>query len=422
MNRRFFGGLFFLMLCANVFAQGNTASPYSQYGLGLLSEQSQGFSRGMNGVGVGLRKGNAVNTLNPASYSSIDSLTMVFDMGLSGQLTNFKEDGVKVNAKGACIEYAVGSFRLFRKVGMAFGILPYSNVGYKYTASKYLDSTNGTITETFEGSGGLHQAFIGAGWQIASPLSVGVNVAYLWGTSERTITNSNSTYINSLSRTYSSTVSSYKIDFGLQWSERIGRKDMLTLGATVGLGHKLGADPTCMIINVNNADTTLHTVENGLSLPMTYGVGAAWYHGNKLMVGADVTLQKWGSLDFPVINSQGQYALESGLLKDRWQVKVGADYVPDALNRSYLRRVHYRMGAGYTTPYYSINGNNGPKELSVSAGLGLPLQNSYNNRSVLNLGVQWVHTSATGMITENTFRINLGLTFNERWFAKWKID
>jgi len=25
-------------------------------------------------------------------------------------------------------------------------------------------------------------------------------------------------------------------------------------------------------------------------------------------------------------------------------------------------------------------------------------------------------------VKENTFRINIGLTFNERWFAKWKVD
>jgi len=25
-------------------------------------------------------------------------------------------------------------------------------------------------------------------------------------------------------------------------------------------------------------------------------------------------------------------------------------------------------------------------------------------------------------VTENSFRITIGLTFNERWFAKWKVD
>ena len=34
-------------------AQSGTNSPYSQYGLGVLSDQTSGFNRGMNGVGLG---------------------------------------------------------------------------------------------------------------------------------------------------------------------------------------------------------------------------------------------------------------------------------------------------------------------------------------------------------------------------------
>ena len=79
-------------------------------------------------------------------------------------------------------------------------------------------------------------------------------------------------------------------------------------------------------------------------------------------------------------------------------------------------------GASYATPYYKINGQDGPSEISVSAGLGIPIMNSYNNRSMLNISGQWVRTSAKNFIKENTFRINIGLTFNERWFMKWKVD
>jgi hypothetical protein len=41
---------------------------------------------------------------------------------------------------------------------------------------------------------------------------------------------------------------------------------------------------------------------------------------------------------------------------------------------------------------------------------------------VLNISAQWLHASAKDLITENTFRINVALTFNERWFAKWKVE
>ena len=46
---------------ASLYAQGDTSSPYSQYGVGLLGDQSVGMSRGMNGVGIGLREQGQVN-------------------------------------------------------------------------------------------------------------------------------------------------------------------------------------------------------------------------------------------------------------------------------------------------------------------------------------------------------------------------
>ena len=435
MNKQIICTAFAVVLALSGYAQSGTNSPYSQYGIGVLSDQSQGFSRGMNGVGLAYRKGNAVNTLNPASYSAVDSLTMIFDVGLSGQITNSKEGNTKVNAKNADFEYLVGSFRLMPKVGASFGVLPLSNIGYSYSASTYLNETYGTVSETYSGSGGLHQAFIGLGWNVVKNLSVGANVSYVWGTYERSVSTSSSSYVNTLSKDYTCNVNSYYIKLGAQWVKPLNTTDVLTLGATVGLGHDLHSNPTCDIVNINTqsaaSDTTRFVVNNGLKLPMSYGVGAAWTRGDKWFVGADFTLNQWGSLDFPDYykNANGDmtYALRSGLLKDSYKVNVGVDYVPSPAGQRLLGRVHYRFGAGYATPYYYINGKEGPKEMSVSAGFGIPLQKvAWNSRGhmrpVLNISAQWAHTSAKDLITENTFRVNVGLTFNERWFAKWKVE
>lgn len=429
MNKRLFYSVFAVSMAATqVFAQSGTSSPYSQYGLGELSDRSQGFSRGMNGVGLALRKGNIVNTLNPASYSSVDSLTMIFDMGLSGKITSYKEGSISESVNKSDFEYAVGSFRLMRNVGMSFGILPLSNIGYEYSTRTFLRESNLTVAENYAGDGGLHQAFVGAGWKVLKPLSIGINAAYLWGGYNRSVTTSSSeSSLRTLSKQYEATVSSFNLELGLQWEQQLTKHDQLTLGATWGIGHKLGADPTCSIQTIDAqtgvSDTTVFTVANGLQLPTSIGVGAAWQHSQKLTVAADFLMQKWGSVDFPSYDERsGLFKLQPNLLKDRYAVNVGIDYVPGAMSRRLLNRVHYRCGAGMATSYYKINGADGPKEFSVSAGFGIPLQNSYNNRSILNISGQWGRTSATDLITENVFRINIGLTFNERWFAKWKID
>jgi hypothetical protein len=57
----------------------------------------------------------------------------------------------------------------------------------------------------------------------------------------------------------------------------------------------------------------------------------------------------------------------------------------------------------------------------VSAGVGIPIVNSIENRTALNISASWVRREATNLLKENTFRLTLGLTFNEQWFAKWKF-
>ena len=154
-----------VVLVTSSFAQSGTNSPYSQYGLGELSDQTSGFNRGMNGLGLGFREHNQMNYINPASYSALDSLSFIFDMGISGQLTNFKENSRKVNAKNADLEYVQAGFRAARHLGVSFGVLPFTNVGYDYSFSGTVngDANNTTYTNEYSGSGGLHQVYLGFG-------------------------------------------------------------------------------------------------------------------------------------------------------------------------------------------------------------------------------------------------------------------
>ena len=88
----------------------------------------------------------------------------------------------------------------------------------------------------------------------------------------------------------------------------------------------------------------------------------------------------------------------------------------------FFDRLHYRARCQLYKPLLKDNGTDGPRELSASLGVGIPIINGYNNRSILNISAEWVNQSATGLIKENMFRINVGLTFNERWFAKFKVE
>ncbi|MBR1469266.1 MAG: hypothetical protein IJ605_04055 [Prevotella sp.] len=415
-------------------AQSGTNSPYSQYGFGTISEQAGGPGRGMNGLGIAYREHNQVNALNPASYASLDSITFIFDVGLSGQLTNFKENGKSVNAKNANFEYVMAGFRLARRLGLSFGVLPYTNVGYSYSTSQKIDaSTTDVFTTTFTGKGGLHEAYLGLGWEPIKGISFGVNGGYLWGGYDRTVSNSYSdSHVNTLSKTYSASVRNYKLDFGLQLSARLSKKDQITLGATYGIGHKIGGKPSCQVISFNPQTSVADTVSyprNGeldLEIPTSFGAGLMWYHDGKIKIGVDYTLQKWSSVksaEYAVVDNVADLRLTENCFRDRHKVSLGAEICPGGeMSRKFLGRIRYRAGVAYATPYLKINGHDGPKELTASLGFGIPILHGWNKPSFLNISAQYVRQDCKQFITENTFRINIGLTFSERWFDKWKVE
>jgi hypothetical protein len=315
------------------------------------------------------------------------------------------------------------------------GVIPYSNIGYNYYATELVDaavSNSNSYTNSYDGEGGFSQAYFGLGWEFAKGLSVGANISYLWGKYDKSVMSVFSDdYANTILKNYSAEVGTWKLDLGAQWTMKLGKQDRLTLGATATIGHKLGADAMVEVINTNSSTgvstVTTDSVVNGLNIPYSFGGGFTFVRNNRLTVGADYQLQKWGALEFPQIDENTKrYKATRDILTDRHRVAVGADWIPVPLNVNgrykFYHRMHYRLGASYATPYYNIGTHDGPKELTLSAGLGIPIINSWNTRSTVNISAQWVHTSAKDLITENSFRINIGITFNERWFAKWKVD
>ena len=414
------------------FAQSGTNSPYSQFGLGVLSEQSSGFNRGMNGLGLGFHEGNQVNYLNPASYARLDTLTFLFDAGISLHLTNFSEKGVRRNAKNANIEYVVAGFKAARRLGLSFGLIPFSNVGYQYSTSQALTAQPGStiLTNTYTGTGGVRQAYLGIGWEPIKGLALGANMSYMWGDYNRRLINSYSDgSVNNLVHQYTIDIRSYKVDFGAQYTAKVSAKDYITLGLTFSPTHKIGGKPQLQEILTNSqtnvSDTTSYGGDFDLNLPNFFGVGLMWNHNDKWKVGADYTLQQWSSVKFPSYETNGSvssFALRDNVLTDRHKLTLGGDFCPAPFSRNFFNRIHYRAGVSYATPYIKVYGNDGPTEMSASIGFGIPIINPYNNRSFLNVSAQWVHSTAKNYITENVFRINVGLTFNELWFKKWKLE
>jgi hypothetical protein len=100
---------------------------------------------------------------------------------------------------------------------------------------------------------------------------------------------------------------------------------------------------------------------------------------------------------------------------------IGGYFVPDfASFDNYLKRITYRAGLRYDMTGIVVN----EKEidnLGITFGLGLPMGGSFSN---VNVGFEWGKrgTTAADLIEEKYFKVNIGLSLNDRWFLKRKIN
>lgn len=416
-NKALFSALFIMgAVAAN--AQSSTNSPYTRYGLGELSDQAFAHNAAMGGIGYALRSSEQINVMNPASYSAVDSLSFMFDIGMGLKSSNYQENGYKTNAKNASFDYLAMQFRLHPRVGFAVGFTPYSNVGYKFSRTSDIENSDDvTLTNTFYGDGGLQQIFGGIGFKILDNLSIGANVGYLYGEIDyqtlATLSNGGdqTTTYNNIS------INSYIANFGLQYTQKLSKTDKVTLGLVYGLGHDLKSTETKGIQVTDGSsysELTEETIKDSYGIPSTFGAGLTWQHKQNLTVGADYTLQQFENVKYD--NSTDFY-------KNRTRIGAGIEYMPSLYGRNYLSRIRYRAGAYYSSSYMKLPEYDGPKEWGVSAGFGLPLH-LFQRNTVLSITGQYVRVlpSVKGMLSENRFVLKSGLTFNEHWFMKWRVN
>lgn len=406
-------------------AQTSTNSPYTRYGFGQLADQDFGNSKAMGGIAYGLRNGYQINASNPASYTAIDSLTFLFDVGMTLQNTNFKDGNVKTNAKNSSFDYLAMQFRLWKKMGMTVGFLPFSTVGYSlYNTEELPDADSQYAGYSFSGDGGFHQVFAGLGYKVWDNLSVGVNFSYLYGDiTHQSMTAISATSTSSVKQDQFS-LNDYKLDFGLQYTYRMNKKNVIHVGAVYSLGHSMNGKSYKYYQTAVQSGSSIYvqsqtgdTISNPFKMPHTFGVGLTYVYDNRLTVGLDYTLQKWETTDL----NWNKFDKEQVEMSKRTKISAGAEFIPNRYSHNYLKRISYRAGFHYSSPYTKLSGQDGAREYGVSAGFGFPM---FQSKSILNISGQYVKVSpkVKGMLEENYLKINVGLTFNERWFMKWKVD
>lgn len=404
--------LFFVQLAE---AQNNTNSPYTRFGFGELVDSYSGEQKSLGGTGIGLRRSFSINTMNPASYSAVDSLTFMFDMGLSGLLSSFRVPEGSNTKFNSNLEYVTMQFPLSKSLGFSMGLLPYSFTGYSFFRkdSVLMPATQSPqytgYTESYSGDGGISQVYGGLAMKLFNFASVGVNAYYMFGevaNNRNIVFNSNQFSNSSATQVNALRVQSFRFRYGLQLFQTFADKHEVTFGAIYESKAKLNGDFVQMHYAIPS-DTVVY--ENDFEVPQTFGAGLFYTFDNRLSFALDYSLQQWGN---------AKYFGVTDSLSNRSKIAFGAEYIANPRGNRYSDRVRYRMGFNITDPYYKLAGFEPVKNIGISFGVGLPLRTS---NTMVNATVEYGKSGQSSLLREDYFKFTFNAAFNENWFFKRKL-
>ncbi len=278
--------------------------------------------------------------MNPASYSSVDSLTFLFDIGVNVSFGKLDDGTTSENKTNGGLDYITILVPLKKGLGLSFGVIPFSSIGYKLGTTE----TNGSVsyTKTFSGSGGISQVYAGLGYNTPlKGLSVGANASFLFGTLDhyRALPALSGTSTNTSLEYSELSVKAAKFDIGIQYQIPVAKDRLLTLGAVYSPPKiSMKADYENRHYELASNETKGDTISvKGVDagIPNTIGAGFTFGRQNRWQFGADVTYQNWSDVKYSKIMGDGLD--NSNRFNDRWKYAVGGEFLLDLMAEAILK-------------------------------------------------------------------------------------
>ena len=412
--------LVLLLISTISWAQDNTASPYSYYGLGEIKFKGTHDVRAMGGVSV-FNDSLQLNIANPASFSKLKSTA--FTIGANSSFSKFNTNEVTEKAQRTNIDYLAIGFP-YGKFGFTFGIMPYSAVGFKIeNTAIQTDNTERNIRNL--GNGNLNKIYFGAAYNITKKLSFGFDLGYNFGdiTTEYVESIYSPIVLQLRSREKNnSKINGISLNTGFLYKTKINSKLDLNAGITYHPEATLNSENerkiATIIYNINGAEliseeNTIPVNDTKLKIPTKFSFGLGIGENKKWAIGSELTFTNNNSMT----NRFGP--IQNVSYENSTKVGIGGFFVPkyDSFS-NYLSRIIYRGGFRYENTGLVLN-NKSINDYAVTFGLGLPI-----GLSKINLGVELGKrgTTTSGLIEENYVNLTVGLSLSDLWFIKRKID
>ena len=403
-------------------AQNNSISPYSFFGIGDLSSSATVENQMMGRLSM-YTDSIHINFNNPAAYGKLRLTT--YTAAVSHREIRLESFTESQNSSVSNLEYLALAFPVSPSAGVGLGIMPYSAIGYNLL-SESTNSNGNTVTNQFSGEGGLNRVHLTFGFKAARNLYLGATVNYNFGTLDNTrIQNVEDVQFGTIDRR-ESRITGYDFNYGLTYSPKLTEKLTLFTSATVNTQANLVSENNQRIgsynqttgreIEVVEVDLAAQNLKNTeIKVPTTATIGLGIGEDKRWFVGGEYSMQQFSDFQNEFLQA------EEATYQDVKAMALGAYYIPDfASLSSYLNRVTYRAGVRYEETGLVVR-DRAINNFGITFGLGLPLGNDFSN---LNVGFELGRrgTTVADLIEENYFKVNIGLSFNARWFRKRKIN
>lgn len=406
-----------LFLSVVAFAQQGTSSPYSFYGIGEVRFKGAVENRSMAGLSI-VPDSIHINLQNPAAFSDL-KLTS-FSIGGTSASTSQKTDSQSAKTRRTALDYMAVGLPL-GKLGIGFGLIPYSSVGYKIQ-NFYADNTQ--LKNKYSGEGGLNKVFLGLGYKIIPNLSIGADVQYNFGkieTSNSQFTENVSTGARELNV---ADLSGVNFNFGAMYQAKITKKLDLYSSVSFSPENTLKSQNSQQIATVSynslfdiiatgDPISSTESVDLKFNSKITFGTGIG--ESKKWLIGAEITLQDANSLN-------NSYNTNSSVTFGKYtKYSLGGFFIPNYKSfTNYAKRITYRAGLKYEETGLIINSES-INDMGFTLGLGIPLRGTFSN---INIGFELGKkgTTAANLIQENYANISVGFSLNDKWFEKRKFN
>ncbi|MDR1860852.1 MAG: hypothetical protein LBR06_08055 [Bacteroidales bacterium] len=415
--------------CGTTRAQHNTNNPYSMFGIGELRPQTNAVNAGMGNSGFALPSGSTLNLLNPASFAGIDTLNVLFDIGVDGKYADFHSTGQRNQAFTGNFSYLALGFRVTKWMAAGLGVNPFSHTGYEINSSSSVEGVYGSYPLDIVGSGNISRAYINLAVSPVKNLALGFKPSFLFGAMEQSQTHrlnqftGNDDFLTAgdIVNTTKDYFYNFFFEFGFQYTLKL-KPGTFSAGAIYIPSMALVTDRT------NTAyETSWGTVENKYKkdfiIPEEIGAGLA-FRNQRWRAALDGGLQKWSDFNY--------YKLAGIRLQNNPYIRSGVEFTPtfDAYAPLY-RRMSYRLGMQYEKSYLLLH-NTDQYEYCLSLGVGLPLRylaDNFRMRSFqasprLDIALEFGRNGATvnRLIQEDFIRLRLGFAMRDFWFLHRVYD